>query len=533
MTINNINIEEIRNQYETDSESEKEFDIKEALGASRLATLGELAKILDVVDFNQMYHDYEKEKKITIIENRQKPDLTIADNIEITTETGLSTVENHLSVISDRAYYKGADDHWHELEKVNYDLLEKRLGLIFKAICGSHDVSHKASKMVAGYLLQPHDENDIVQFDDCYFDKSTFKKGVSQHGKIPKFRVKYSLLDAVENGKPIAQSEEVDELLLHIANYDEQTKKRLIESFSLTLLSDNGRMSSLSRMIRLFGPSGANGKSTLMNLMTQTLGEDNVTTFSSHELKNYTLAKVVESMLAYDDDERSSRIPDDASNNIKSIVTGDRIEARKIRGNPIDVKPTVQLVSLSNSIPKSEDKSSGFSRRLDWYKIDDMLEKEDAWFDRLFSDESKQYLMELLITTLIEVLNRKPCKLTPKSENMLQTEKQFIYDNNSALSFIEEKGRDWFIDRTVRSVKDSYIGYCEDNDLDELKGKFTSTIENKLNLVRKTKKYNTTKNYHEQDRDYYEKLVISMMPNKNKDVEEFSEDKTAKVWTNR
>lgn len=533
MTDNNINIEEIRKQYGTDSESENEFDIKEALGPNRLNTLSNVTKILDVIDFNQMYHAYEKEKKIRLLENRQKPDLTMADNVQITTETGLTAVEDSLSIISDRAYYKGADGHWHELEKVNYDILEKRLSLIFNTICGSHDVSHRASKMIVGYLLQAHDDNDVVQFNDCYFDKSTFRKGINQHGKIPKFRVKYSLLDAAENGKPIAQSEEVDELLLHIANYDEQTKQRLIESFSLTLISDRGRMSSLSRMIRLFGPSGANGKSTLMNLMSQTLREDNVTTFSSHDLKNYTLAKVVESMLAYDDDERSSRIPDDASNNIKSIVTGDSIEARKIRGNPVDVKPTVQLVSLSNSIPKSEDKSNGFSRRLDWYKIDDMLEKEDDWFDRLFLEDSRQYLMELLITTLIEVLNRKPCKLTPKSENMLQTEKQFIYDNNSALSFIDEKGKDWFIDRTVRSVKDSYIGYCTDNDLDELKGKFTSTIENKLNLVRKTRKYNTTKNYHEQDRDYYEKLVISMMPNKNEDVEKLSEDKTSKVWTTR
>lgn len=533
MTSNNINIEEIRKQYGTDSESEKEFDIKEALGINRLDTLGQVAKILDVIDFNQMHKDYTQKKKVILLESRQKPDLTISDNINITTEVGLTTVEHSLSVISDKAYYKGADGHWHELDKINYDILEKRLGLIFNAICGSHDVSNRASKMVSGYLLQQHDENDIVQFNDCYFDKSTFKKGVNQYGKIPKFRVKYSLLDAVEKGEPIAQSKEVDELFLHIANYDEQTKKRLIESFSLTLISDGSKMSNLSRMIRLFGPSGANGKSTLMNLISAALGDDNVTTFSSHELKKYTLAKVVESMLAYDDDERSSRIPDDASNNIKSIVTGDRIEARKIRGNPIDVKATVQLVSLSNSMPKSEDKSNGFSRRLDWYKIDHILEKEDEWFERLFSDESKQYLMELLITTLIDVLNRKPCKLTPKSEDMIRTEKQFIYDNNSALSFIEEKGRDWFIDRTVKSVKDSYIGYCQENDLDELKGKFNPTLENKLNLVRQTKRYNETQNYHSLDKDYYEKLVISMMPNKNEGFEDFAADQKVKAWTTR
>lgn len=58
MTINNINIEEIRQQYGTDSESEKEFDIKEALGINRLDTLGQVAKILDVIDFNQMHKDY-------------------------------------------------------------------------------------------------------------------------------------------------------------------------------------------------------------------------------------------------------------------------------------------------------------------------------------------------------------------------------------------------------------------------------------------------------------------------------------------
>src|SRR5699024_11436104 len=99
-----------------------------------------------------------------------------------------------------------------------------------------------------------------------------------------------------------------------------------------------------------------------------------------------------------DDDEQGRRIPEESSANIKSTITANTIQVRQIRGEPFNVRPTMSVISLSNTLPKSEDKTEGFARRLDWFEISSRLIKPAEWFENLFSEESYLYLIELLAT---------------------------------------------------------------------------------------------------------------------------------------
>lgn len=519
----------IQGGIENNDENNEVTDIREILADSELVFTEQFHVLFDIIDFNQIITDYNKNKRAKLLTNRSGT-ITKDEHRDIVIESTKHKIMNELTILNERFYYKGVDRHWCELENVNSQSFKTFLNIILSAINESPTISKLAANDLTDLITKTNNTNNVVQFNDCYFEGSQLKEGV--YGiRIPRFRVRQSVWGAIRDGETKASSDEVDELLNHITNNDTTARKRLIETLSLSLICDPDKQSVIGRMVRIFGQSGSNGKSTLMKLISSSLGSENVGSFSSQKFMNYELADVMQRMLAYDDDEQGNRIPEEASSNLKSAITGDRLIVRQIRGKPESLRSSVQLVSLSNALPKSDDKTEGFSRRLDWYEVEDKLIKDDEWFERLFSEESKQYLIELLAISVVELLNRKPMRLTPKSNKMLAIEKKFKFNNNSALSFIEEQGRDWFVNRTVKSVRRTYEGYCDENDLNALKNKFNDTIERELGLYRNNLAFSKTSNYDEcktRDISVYEQVIINM--NMNEQYEDYADSQQIKSW---
>src|SRR5699024_12373582 len=106
-------------------------------------------------------------------------------------------------------------------------------------------------------------------------------------------------------------------------------------------------------------------------------------------------------------------------------------------GEPFNVRPTMSVISLSNTLPKSEDKTEGFARRLDWFEISSRLIKPAEWFENLFSEESYQYLIELLATRAQSIITDKNHELHPKAKKMLETESQFKKTNMTVLTLLD------------------------------------------------------------------------------------------------
>lgn len=116
------------------------------------------------------------------------------------------------------------------------------------------------------------------------------------------------------------------------------------------------------KMLWLFGP-GANGKSALLEVMQDMLGEENSSSMMLSEMSNEFYRYELYGKLANFAGEHpaGARLNDGF---IKSTVTGDSITANRKNRSPIQFRPTVRLVAAMNELPTLKDISHGFFRRL-------------------------------------------------------------------------------------------------------------------------------------------------------------------------
>lgn len=325
-------------------------------------------------------------------------------------------------------------------------------------------------------FIQIDTQNSIIQFKNYYIEKGLIKEGVYQHS-LPTYQIDREIQDDFS----INLNEPVEELLLHLSENDEATKARLIDDLSMCICNDSQFIRRNGKFIRFYGPTANNGKSTLLNILQLTLGDQNVTSFNTSQLKKYELEYVTKCLVAFDPDEEGSRWSAEVSRNIKTVVTADQLLVRQIYSRPIRITPITTLIAATNNMPKSEDKSAGISRRLDWFYIKAKLKKDDDWFTRLYSDESAQYFMNRLFYNYKDLLDRG--QLVERSEKMAEVEKMFNEENNSAYSFALATSLDDILNHTVKDVKGQYEEYCETNDLNVLGGsKFNHEIATHFGL---------------------------------------------------
>lgn len=109
--------------------------------------------------------------------------------------------------------------------------------------------------------------------------------------------------------------------------------------------------------------SGANGKSTLLNLLTAFLGTDNVSKVPLQELdenrfKRAELFGKLANVFA-DLDSRALQ----SSTYFKTITTGDDIDAERKHRDPFFFKPFCKLIFSANEVPKTNDRTFAYYRR--------------------------------------------------------------------------------------------------------------------------------------------------------------------------
>ena len=110
--------------------------------------------------------------------------------------------------------------------------------------------------------------------------------------------------------------------------------------------------------------SGANGKSTFLNLLEAFIGTENVSKVPLQELDGHKFKradifrKLVNLFVDLDPKDL------DSSTYFKTITSGDQIDAERKNKDPFYFRPYARLIFSCNSIPKSPDKSFAFYRRL-------------------------------------------------------------------------------------------------------------------------------------------------------------------------
>lgn len=351
----------------------------------------------------------------------------------------------------------------------------------------------KKVSAAANYYIKSVDmtKNYIIQFNDCYIKDGKVYEGTSP--VFPRYFITRKVYHAVkaymEEGvmpKPNEVSGTAMDLALHIANYDKQTFERLIAASSMIFLNDLDKRAKYARFIRLYGPTGANGKSEFQKLMTRVVQEDNFTPFKASDFDDqFKTGKIATALLAIESEDEG-KMSANAASQLKLMVTGDPLTYREIRQSPEKSRAIATVFSNSNMMLNTSDKSEGFARRLDWFKVNDKYDRThlgQMHFDNLRTEETAQFMTEYLLVTMIKTLENND--LPEKSKQMLSTDREFTSNNDSAQDFVEEIGLHSIIGYSVTEVRKRYESWCELNSRIELKHKFNTTLESKFGLFRR------------------------------------------------
>lgn len=199
--------------------------------------------------------------------------------------------------------------------------------------------------------------------------------------------------------------------------------------------------------------SGANGKSTFVEMITKFTGE-----LSSHvDIANFddgtSLASLIGKLVNVADDVDAIYL--EKSKNLKTMASGNTVGARAIYSQPITLKNTATLIFTANEPPVFKDKSDGIGRRLVIIPFENKVKKRTYNLDELLStDNAKSYLLNLALQGVKRIYDNKLEMST--SETIEQATKQYYLDNDSVLAYLSE-----YPDIDNHFVKDVYSQYEE------------------------------------------------------------------------
>ena len=206
--------------------------------------------------------------------------------------------------------------------------------------------------------------------------------------------------------------------------------------------------------------SGANGKSTFVEMITKFTGE-----LSSHvDIANFddgtSLASLIGKIVNVADDVDAIYL--EKSKNLKTMASGNTVGARAIYSLPITLKNTATLIFTANEPPVFKDKSDGIGRRLVIIPFENKVKQRIYNLDELLStDTAKSYLLNLALQGAKRIYDNKLEMST--SETIEQATKQYYLDNDSVLAYLNDYPA---IDNNpVATVYEAYEDYCEDSNL--------------------------------------------------------------------
>ena len=206
--------------------------------------------------------------------------------------------------------------------------------------------------------------------------------------------------------------------------------------------------------------SGANGKSTFVEMITKFAGD-----LSSHvDIANFddgtSLASLVGKIVNVADDVDAIYL--EKSKNLKTMASGNTVGARAIYSQPITLKNTATLIFTANEPPVFKDKSDGIGRRLVIIPFENKVKERIYNLDELLStDNAKSYLLNLALAGVKRIYDNKLEMST--SETIVNATNQYYLDNDSVLAYLNDYGA--INNNPVGTVYEAYTEYCEESNL--------------------------------------------------------------------
>lgn len=247
---------------------------------------------------------------------------------------------------------------------------------------------------------------------------------------------------------------------------------------------------------------GNNGKSTYEEIINAVFGHDLVSTVKLHTLaEKFQSYGLMGKLVNIGDDIKDDFIPN--TDTLKSVVSGNPISLEGKNMQPIQnwKSHATQLFS-ANDLPKTRDRSSGWSRRIQIvpmnydYKKDPNFVMDPKLEQKIHSQSAIEYIIKLAVERYSYVYENGP----DIPQSVVEATEKYINTNNNVIAFIqnikeeyaEDNGDEFWvynqanedpttknndIDNTVDQCYAYYKNWCEGHGLKPFnKTKFIDTV---------------------------------------------------------
>lgn len=251
---------------------------------------------------------------------------------------------------------------------------------------------------IAAPVMNVEDNVNLIGCKNGIYDIST--------GELFDYDKKYFMQHKINaQYNPDAYSESIDKMLNRVSCNNPKIRALIEEMIGYTLYR-NCRY----QKIFLLRGFGKNGKSTLIEAILQMLGEENCSALSLNDLQDKFKKPELQDKLANICDDLSNAYIKDTED-FKKIATGGIMTMERKNQAPFKYRNYAKLIMCANEIPKSADKSEGYYRRFVIIPLDAKISENDPDFDanindKITTEESKSYLLNLAISGLKRLLDR-------------------------------------------------------------------------------------------------------------------------------
>lgn len=258
---------------------------------------------------------------------------------------------------------------------------------------------------------------------------------------------------------PSAYCADVDKMLNRVFLGDREVINLFEEMVGSCLIKHNRYQTAFM----LYG-SGANGKSTILDLVKRFLGVQNYASISLEKVTDrFNIAELENKLANIGDDIDNVVIKDTGT--LKKMFAGNDMTAERKGERPFTLQPYATHIYSANSIPRSFDKSDGFYRRWMFIPFNAKFSSSDPDYDpmiedKITTDEALSYLLNIGIRGAKRLIKRGKYTTPACVKAALDAYKT---ENSTVLSWIDDRDltEDYFLDNSTDKLYADFTDWCK------------------------------------------------------------------------
>lgn len=404
----------------------------------------ELGVKTDFCEFlKQCEKDFKREEK-NIKQNMQLKHNEVAEKILV--ENSIVLYENDLFIYKNGLYCREEM----EIERKIIEVIPDATSHFRGEVCKNLKLKLEPREMFDR-------ESGIINFKNGLF--SVKEQKMYKHS--PKFFSVNQINTNLNFDAPKVQA--IDDVLNKLSSGIEKRKQTILEMIGYSMTTSI----KLQKAFILYGSTARNGKSTLINIISELIGNKNIGTVPFREIsKNKFAGAGIKGKLLNVGSEMTDEFIDDVSN-FKMYITGDEVEIEEKFKPRQKIKPYAKFIFSANELPTVADKTDGFYRRLQIIPLEYSFTDKDAQnfnFEELISQKALEYLAKISLEAYLNI--GETFSNHEESENEVN---KYRTTGSSILSFINDEEYITSVinqgtkNRYANEIYCCYKNYCTEN----------------------------------------------------------------------